>query len=75
MNEWVDDVGGIKSAAKLLEETPRTVRSWYYAERAPRQQSAENIIQKSGGAVDWCGIYQPIQRAREKARHAARAGV
>ncbi|KAA0015482.1 hypothetical protein F0A16_20555 [Salinicola corii] len=66
-NDWVDDVGGIKPAADLLGEKPRSVRSWYHAERAPRQRSAKNIIEKSGYRVDWSGIYQPIETARVKA--------
>ncbi|MGQ7245481.1 hypothetical protein [Salinicola sp. CPA57] len=70
-NDWVDEVGGIKPAATLLGEKHRSVRSWYHAERAPRQRSARNIIEKSGYRVDWSGIYQPIETARAEAEVSA----
>lgn len=60
LNTWIDKQGGIADAAKTLGESPRTVRSWYYAERAPVLASAAKIIRHSDYAVDFNGIYWPI---------------
>jgi hypothetical protein len=71
LNQWIDSIGGVTSAGKLslaalaavaslLEEEPRTVSSWYRKERRPSFAAGMNILSKSGGAVDWNGIYAPF---------------
>ena len=60
LNDWIDQQGGYAAAAEKLDESPRAVRSWYYAERAPGLASAVNIIKRSDYAVDFNGIYWPI---------------
>jgi len=60
LNEWITEQGGVKAAAEKLGESPSAVRSWYYAERAPKLQAAINIIEVSERRVDFNGIYGPI---------------
>ena len=60
LNDWIDKQGGYAAAAEKLGESPRAVRSWYYAERAPGLPSAVNIIKCSDYAVDFNGIYWPL---------------
>lgn len=57
--EWVDKVGGLDTAAALLNEKTRTVRSWYYLSRAPSARAAGRICAVSGGLVSYDGIYRP----------------
>lgn len=69
-SEWVDHVGGLATAAELLGENYRTVRSWYYLSRAPSARAAGRITRIAAGRVDYNGIYAPYvdaQTAREKA--------
>lgn len=79
LNQWIESVGGVTAAGKLslaaiaavatlLEEEPRTVSSWYRKERRPSFTSGLNILSKSGGAVDWNGIYAPFALELMKAR-------
>jgi hypothetical protein len=66
-NDWVDVVGGIENAAKVLEEKPRTVLAWYRGEKAPRILAGENIVTKTKGQVDFNGLYGPLaQRAAKE---------
>lgn len=62
LTEWIDSVGGNTAASKILDETPRTVGSWYRLERVPSFTSALNIYQKTGHVVDFNGIYCPMAR-------------
>ncbi len=64
LNQWVDEVGGIESAAAILKEKPRTVYSWYRMERPPRLVSAMNIVIRSRYLVDFNGIYGPLAKAK-----------
>lgn len=68
-NDWVDVVGGVENAAKVLEEKPRTVLAWYKGEKAPRIGKAFNIVIKTKDQVDFNGIYRPLaeRAAKEKA--------
>lgn len=50
-------------AAELLGEKPRTVASWLRYERVPSFKAALNIYEKSGGRVDFNGIYMPFVKA------------
>lgn len=59
-NDWVTEQGGVRAAAEKLGEKPHTVRSWFYAERAPQLQAAINIIQKSDFRIDFNDLYGPI---------------
>lgn len=79
LNQWLELIGGSTAAGKLslaaraavatlLEEEPRTVSAWYRKERRPSFNSAENIVSKSNGAVDWNGIYAPFAIERMKSR-------
>lgn len=61
-NDWVTEQGGVAAAAVTLGETFAAVRSWYYAERAPKLQTAIKIIEASEGRVDFNGIYGPIAK-------------
>lgn len=54
---------GVRMAAGLLGENPRTVYAWYLGERAPCFTAARNIVQVSGGRVDYNGIFEPMARA------------
>lgn len=40
------------------------VRQWRRMTRAPRPNAALQIIEKSGGLLDWEGIYLPIAQFR-----------
>lgn len=62
LNDWINAQGGVEGAAELLGETPRSVSSWYYAERAPTLAAAVNIVRKSEFQLDFNGIYWPIAR-------------
>ncbi|EMJ7098631.1 hypothetical protein ACGRSR_17960 [Vibrio owensii] len=64
LHAWIDSVGGVDEAARLLKEKPRTVYSWYRQEKAPRLVSAINIVAKTRGLVDYNGIYTPLARSR-----------
>lgn len=79
LNQWIESIGGLTSAGKLslaaldtvatlLQEEPRTVSSWYRKERRPSFMAGVNILSKSGGAVDWNGIYAPFASELEAAR-------
>lgn len=60
LNEWITEQGGVRAAAEKLGESPAAVRSWYYAERAPKLQTAIKIIEISERRVDFNDIYGPI---------------
>lgn len=60
LNEWITEQGGVRAAAEKLGESPAAVRSWYYAERAPKLQTAIKIIEASERRVDFNDIYGPI---------------
>jgi len=49
---WVDDVGGISAASRLMEKPQATVWAWYHLERFPRPKQLELINQVSGGQID-----------------------
>lgn len=63
LKSWIDSLPGddpVVTAADLLGEKCRTVRSWIRGERAPSFASAKNIILKSNLCVDFNGIYTPL---------------
>ncbi|WP_372830548.1 hypothetical protein [Pontibacterium sp.] len=72
--DWVDQQEGknqgerIARAARILGEEARTVSSWYYLQGAPRISSAAMIVLKTGGAVDYNGIYRPHATKKVKGR-------
>lgn len=57
---------GVRQAALLLGENPRTVYAWYRGERYPGFQSARNIVRVSDGSVDYNGIFRPLALALEQ---------
>ena len=57
------DAVRVAVAAELLGEKPRTVASWLRYQRVPSFKAAMNIYKKSGGRVDFNGIYMPFVRA------------
>ncbi|MCF1457389.1 MAG: hypothetical protein LPH21_07430 [Shewanella sp.] len=63
LRTWIDTTGSVEEAARLLDEKPRTVGSWYRAEKAPRMPAAIRIVAATNGLVDFNGIYGPIARA------------
>lgn len=63
LSRWIDDVGGMDVAAALLGEKYRTVRSWYYLDRAPTAKAAGRIVKVAAGKVDYNGIYAPYVAA------------
>lgn len=69
LNAWIDSLSSAtpsKVAAELLGEKRRTVDSWRRFENTPSFAAALNIIKKSGGRVDFNGIYNPFVRALEE---------
>lgn len=58
---------GVRQAALLLGENPRTVYAWYRGERYPGFISARNIVRVSRGCVDYNGIFRPLARALDQA--------
>ena len=60
-NDWVNAVGGIDKAAKILKTKQTTVRSWVRFDRAPKAKNAREIVKRSSGLVDYNGIYQPFE--------------
>ena len=70
LNAWIDRMGkgrpGVRQAALLLGENPRTVYAWYRGERYPGFLSARNIVRVSRGRVDYNGIFWPLDRALEQ---------
>lgn len=71
LNAWIDSLSAVspsKVAAELLGEKRRTVDSWRRFETPPSFAAALNIVKKSGGRVDFNGIYNPFWRALEEGR-------
>lgn len=71
LNAWIDQLSAqspSKMAAELLGEKQRTVDSWRRFENPPSFAAALNIVKKSGGQVDFNGIYNPFWRALEEGR-------
>lgn len=69
LNPWIDSLStsdAPAAAAELLGEKRRTVDSWRRFERVPSFKAALNIVKKSGGRVDFNGIYNPFWRALEE---------
>lgn len=70
LKAWIDSKAkgkaGVREVAGLLGENPRTVYAWYRGERSPCFASARNIVQASGGVVDYNGIFEPFARAQVK---------
>lgn len=66
-NAWIDRMGkgklGVRQAALLLGEKPRTVYAWYRRERCPSFIAARNIVHVSRGRVDYNGIFRPLDLA------------
>ncbi|MBK3511291.1 hypothetical protein [Pseudomonas sp. MF6747] len=63
---WIEslaDNDALSVAAELLGEKRRTVASWVRFERVPSFKAAMNIYEKSGGRVDFNGIYMPFLKA------------
>ena len=48
---WVEDVGGARDAARLLDCSTVSVYKWLSGERRPRPELAEKIEELSGGSV------------------------
>lgn len=67
LNAWIDRMGkgkpGVRRAALLLGENPRTVYAWYRGERFPGFMAARNIVRVSRGRVDYNGIFRPLDLA------------
>lgn len=55
---WVKHVGGIEKAANILDEKPRTVRSWFYFEKPPRFEAATKIVSLT--PLDFNALYFPF---------------
>lgn len=71
LNPWIASLSisdGPAAAAELLGEKRRTVDSWRRFEHPPSFKAALNIVKKSGGVVDFNGIYNPFWRALEEGR-------
>lgn len=60
--EFIADVGA-EEAARLFNVKQRTAESWKRRERYPRPAKAPEIIEASGGIVDYEGIYGPESRS------------
>lgn len=58
--EWIDSVGGVVEAAKILDESPRTLNSWKYGEKTPSPAAAKNVVEKTKRVVDFNSIYGPV---------------
>ncbi|APU00889.1 hypothetical protein [Aeromonas phage 59.1] len=58
--DWITELGGIDKAAAMLKESPRTVASWYFAEKIPKPHTVQRIIVVSKGKLDWNRVYAPI---------------
>ena len=67
--DWLDEVGGVASAAALLDENPRTVASWVYGEKMPKPATAHKITRLTG--VDFNGVYAPLFALQEGKRATA----
>lgn len=82
LKAWIDELPFTKGvppsavAAAVLGEKRRTVDSWLRFESVPSFGAALNIIRKSGGRVDFNGIYNPFVAAlldgRARFRHKER---
>lgn len=53
---------GVKKAASLFNEKPRTVMAWMYRERYPRPETGQKIVEKTKGRVTFAGIYGEAPR-------------
>lgn len=69
-NDWIGLHGGDVGAANVLEVKPRTVKSWRRGERVPGVLHAKNIVLRSGGDVDYNGLYGPLAEMIEAAEAA-----
>lgn len=68
---WIDSLAendALSVAAELLGEKRRTVASWLRFERVPSFKAAMNIYEKSGGRVDFNGLYMPFLKAVREGR-------
>lgn len=54
--EFIESVGD-EAAAELFGAKVRTVQSWRRRERYPRPEQARQIVEATGGAVDFAGIF------------------
>ena len=69
LNPWIESLARIDPVAvavEVLGEKRRTIDSWRRFERVPSFRAALNIVKKSGGRVDFNGIYNPFWRAAEE---------
>lgn len=57
---WIEKNGGPTEAAKLLKESARTVKSWYYGEKLPKPMVVCKLIKLTKGELDYNGVYAPI---------------
>ena len=59
--EYIKTIGN-EAAGRLFDVKPGTVKSWRYGYRRPSLDSAEMIIERTGGKVGWNEIY-PKEKA------------
>lgn len=60
--EYIEQVGD-EHAAQLFRVKRRTAMSWRLGSRSPRPWKAQEIVEKTGGAVTMAEIYEPRQAA------------
>ena len=52
---------GEDNLAKDLGVSVDTIRSWRYGNRQPSVNQAKKLIKLTGHALDWEGIYGPVE--------------
>ena len=52
---------GEEPLAKELGVSVDTIRSWRYGSRQPSVNQAKKLIKLTGHALDWEGIYGPVE--------------
>lgn len=62
---WIDSVGGIPTAAKLLKVTEHTVRVWLRGESTPRSRTLKEIIRLSKGSLSFEVIYKETSKSKK----------
>lgn len=64
LREWVEKVGGLDKAGKLLGVHPETIKGWYYQKSTPLPLVMREIVRISRGAVTFDQIIAETKGVR-----------
>jgi len=70
LSDYIAQIGD-SAAARLFGIPERTAKSYRNGERLPRPGKALQIIDATGGKVDWAGIYAPRAAVNSELKRSA----